>query len=180
MFSLLILFSASAFCVILGDALRLCRELQYSYVVSQAAVEEFDVPSGAAVAIDQRLVTRYYDMSETMQSSQQCLFHWKNLMCSHVFRTSNDAPACHTLCVKAGEACAAATPNFCAESNAAKCTNYGELTGFCANGISVDTSPSPPSSSPTSPRTSDCPTVTVTLSIFLLLITLVLVHLALH
>jgi len=165
--------------VVYGDSLRLCRELQYDYVVSQAAIDEFGVAVGAAVNADQQLVNRYADMSTNQLASQQCLFHWKNLMCSHVFRTSDDAPACDSLCEQARIACNAEKPNFCAAPQSHKCTDYGKLTGFCA--ATVDVIPSPPQS-PTpattprpTPKRSDAAT-NVAASVLATVIVLSIVH----
>lgn len=174
MILLLLLVHITLAVVVQGSQLRLCRELHYDYVVSQAAIDEFGVSAGDAIGVDQQLVVRYDTMSQTLQGTPECLFHWKNLMCSHVFRTSNNAAACNSLCVSAAQACSAVRPNFCAAPNAASCTNYGELTGFCAAAVNI--SPTPPSPSPTTPRRSDCPTLTVTLSVFTVCLTVVLVH----
>ena len=159
-----------------GEALRLCRELSYTYVVSQDAIDEFGFTTERA--IDQQLMVRYGDMSLNLQATQQCLFEWKNLMCSHVFRTSQNAAACHSLCVAAGSACSVQTPNFCAPQNANQCTNYGALTGFCAPSVDIvdSTSPTPP----TQPPVRSDAAVTVTLSVAMMTIILATLHFWLH
>lgn len=156
-----------------GESLRLCRELSYQYVVSQEAINEFGFSTERA--IDQQLMVRYNDMSQNQLATQQCLFHWKNLMCSHVFRTTQNAKACNSLCVAAGNACTAQTPNFCATQGAALCTDYAALTGFCAATVDIVDSSAPPSPSPPRPVTGDAAT-TVTLSIATLTIILTSVH----
>ena len=159
--------------VVYGDSLRLCRELQYDYVVSQAAIDEFGVAVGAAVNADQQLVNRYQQMATEQMVSQQCLFHWKNLMCSHVFRTADDAPACDSLCEKAAVACNAEEPLFCAAAHATKCTDYGKLTGFCAASVDIIQSPT---SAPTAPRPRSDAATTIAATVLATIVILSVVH----
>jgi hypothetical protein len=151
--------------------LRFCRELSYSYVVSQDAINEFGVAT--EFGIDQQLVARYDDLSRQPVGSLQCLFHWKNLMCSHVFRTSQNAAACDILCEAAGSACSAQKPLFCAASSASACTDYGALTGFCAPSAEiVNSSPTPPGL----PAVQSDAAVAITLSVALTTIILTTLH----
>lgn len=112
-----------------GDALRLCRELNYPAVVSDVAAAEFGVQSPSAA--DQQLVQRYAQMSADTSASVTCLFHWKLLLCSHVFVLDNSKPACASLCQNVASSCDAVAPNYCSAAGA-ECTDYGILTGLCA------------------------------------------------
>lgn len=155
-----------------GAALRLCRELNYEHVISRAAQAEFAVAPDAAQSVDLRLVERYQQLSEKPQATHTCLFHWKNLMCSHVFRTAEERAACGVLCVAVQRHCTAEMPDFCSPvDSAARCTDYGELTGFCAGESSSPSGGSPP----LPPSGNDAPdrqtTVVVAAVIILLIVT---------
>jgi len=177
MLILIALLCAANAILIDGEALRLCRELSYTYVVSQPAIDEFGVTTERA--IDQQLMVRYGDMTPNLLATQECLFHWKNLMCSHVFRISQNAAACRSLCVAAGTACSAQMPTFCAAQNAAQCTNYGALTGFCAPSVDIVDSTSTPTPTPRPPVSSDA-AVTITLSVAFMTIIMASLHFLLH
>ena len=116
-----------------GNQLRLCRELNYSYQIDDGVAYELRVESKDAVRLDHQLVLKATELSNSAEVSQQCMFHWKQLMCSNVFRlpdgtAGNTAPPCARLCEKARESCFDQPYTICAESFSTRCTDYPQLT----------------------------------------------------
>jgi hypothetical protein len=119
-----------------GEALRFCRELNYAPVITRRASEELRVATNSLHAIDQQLVNHYHELSKDAHITQTCLFHWKNLYCSFAFAQTVDALPCPLLCECVVQYCKLDASTICQRQsraiNETQCTNYGELTGFCA------------------------------------------------
>ena len=133
-----------------GDALRVCRELDYNYVVNSTVAASLMVNSGDPQRLDYQLLLKLNNLISDIGTTQSCAFNWKQLMCSHVFRFPNaDAAACPELCSSTTASCYGPRPVQCAEAGKT-CTNYYTKThtGAAQCHSRVQTAPSPPFAAP--------------------------------
>lgn len=131
-----------------GRQLQFCRELDYAYTIDPAFADKLGLPPDDPFRLDRRLGELALEIAGA-SSSQQCMFDWKQLMCSSLFRAPDRAPPCAALCGRATASCFQPFEECDQTLPGEPCTDYAVLTRTYTRQCSLaGSAPSPPAPLP--------------------------------